>query len=101
MADDLSHPQATPIEEQGCQASPVIASPAGIDLRCPPHFAAGDEQDLVAEAACFDILNKRRQGVVERGTHILHPFFNPSIVYIGMHVPNKVGRDRYKPTTPF
>ena len=79
----------------------MVAAPFGIQSRCASHFAANDQQDAFAEAACFDIFDEGGHGVIQRLPAVAHSFFARRIVFIGVHVPNEIGRHGHKAAAGF
>src|SRR5881394_320604 len=72
----------------------MIASAILVNRWRAAHLAAANEQDLFAEPARFDILDKRGHGAIERAADIFHAHRHTIVVFVGVHVPDAAGRDR-------
>ena len=65
------------------------------------HFTTADQQNLIAESACFDIVKECGDRVVEWRPHVTHAFFDAGVVLVGVHVPHKVCGDGDKACARF
>ena len=69
---DLAHRQAAAVEQQRARLPQWSRPPFVVDPRRAAHLAAGHQQDLVAQAARFQVFDERRHRVVERPAHVAH-----------------------------
>ena len=76
-ADHLAHPQAAAVDEERAEVAPVVAAAARVDARRASHLAAGHQQDLVAQAARFEVFDQGGDGVVERPADVAHGLGRP------------------------
>ena len=67
-------------QEQRGEIAPVVAAAVAVDPRRAAHFAADDQQNLVGQAARFDIVDEAGQGVIERDAHVAEAFGDGSVV---------------------
>src|SRR5688572_20124044 len=72
-ADDAAALHAAAGEESGVAALPVVAAGGLVDLRAAAELADGHHQRVLQHAAVAEVVEERREGVVERpGLALLH-----------------------------
>ena len=69
LADHLAHLQSAAGQEQRRQVAIVVAAAVLVDPRRAAHFAGDDQQNLVAQAALANVVEKARHGVI----HLARP----------------------------
>src|ERR1041384_2177638 len=86
LAAPLPHLEPAAREGQRAERRPVVAARALVDARRAAEFAGDDEEDLLVEPALMDVVDERRDRVIEIGRARLHRLLD-----VAVHVPAAVG----------
>ena len=79
----------------------MVTTAFTIDLGSASHFTTANQQDLVFQASGFDVFYKGTDRMVEGSANIVHTFSHGGIIFVGMHVPDKVGGNSDEACTTF
>src|SRR5207253_2910316 len=64
-ANNLACPHSAAGHEGTADLRPMVASSFLIDARRPAEFTPGNDRDVIEHAACFQIFDEGREGLVE------------------------------------